>query len=65
MALVSALTAIFLHQLYSISFNFIDSTDVDPRKLLRLLSVRGERPCERAAEKDYELTSLHSFPFPI
>ena len=28
MALVSALTAIFLHQLYSISFNFTDSTDV-------------------------------------
>jgi hypothetical protein len=29
MPLVSALTAIFLHQLYSISFNFIDSTDVN------------------------------------
>jgi hypothetical protein len=28
-ALVNALTAIFLHQLYSISFNFIDSTDVN------------------------------------
>ena len=29
MALVSALAAIFLHQLYSISFDFIDSTDVN------------------------------------